>query len=57
VIDSKTDPPEDREKHSRRRRIASIKEKVEAGTYAVDPAELSKKIVEAHLSKKAASKD
>lgn len=51
----KVQVPNEQKSESRAERVAAIKAKVQAGTYVVDPAEVSRKIVDAHLVKKAGS--
>lgn len=50
--ESKEELLTDCEMQQRQERVAAIKARVEAGTYAVDPEELSRKIIDDHLAKK-----
>jgi anti-sigma28 factor (negative regulator of flagellin synthesis) len=50
VTQGKTSPSKGRKKQSRRERIAEIKARVDAGTYVVDPREVSRKIIDAHIT-------
>lgn len=57
MISGKPEPSKEEGKEARRKRITSIKEKIKAGTYDIDPAEISRKIVDAHLSGKKPAKE
>lgn len=52
ALDLKPYVSDDEKKRARRERIAALKAKVKAGTYAVDPEALSRKIVDVHLAAK-----
>jgi anti-sigma28 factor (negative regulator of flagellin synthesis) len=45
--------PDDHPMKARQERLEAIKASIESGTYVVEPEEISRKIIDAHLSEKA----